>query len=124
MTLSIRNPEADRLATRLAALDDTTVTEAVIVALRDAIAARTRKESARETAREILERRGLAFVANPRPCRRRPITSSITIWPARTECDASAIVSIMAGDETAAVYEKELTQLAQNRGCGIEKSMR
>jgi len=120
MTLSIRNPEADRLATRLAALDDATVTEAVIVALREAIAARTRRESAQETAREILKRRGLAFVANPRPCRRRPIT----IWPARTECDASAIVSIMAGDETAAVYEKELTQLAQNRGCGIEKSMR
>jgi antitoxin VapB len=67
MTLSIRNPEADRLAKRLAALDDTTVTDAVIVALREAIAARTKRESARETARKILERRGLAFVANRRP---------------------------------------------------------
>ena len=67
VTLSIRNPEADRLAKRLAALNDTTVTEAVIVALREAIAARTRRESARETARKILERRGLAFVANRRP---------------------------------------------------------
>lgn len=66
MTLSIRNPEADRLAKRLAALDDTTVTEAVIVALREAIAARTRRKSARETARKILERRGLAFVENRR----------------------------------------------------------
>jgi antitoxin VapB len=67
VTLSIRNPEADRLAKRLAALDDTTITEAVIVALREAIVARTKRESARETARKILERRGLAFVANRRP---------------------------------------------------------
>ncbi len=43
MTLSIRNPEADALAKRLAKLDDTTITEAVIVALREAIAARTRR---------------------------------------------------------------------------------
>jgi len=67
MTLSIRNPEADRLARRLAKLDDTNVTEAVIVALREAIAARTKKESARETARKILARRGLAFSEGRRP---------------------------------------------------------
>ena len=67
MTLSIRNPEADLLAKRLAKLDDTTVTEAVIAALREAIAARTRREPARETARKILARRGLAFVDNRRP---------------------------------------------------------
>jgi antitoxin VapB len=67
MTLSIRNPEANLLAKRLAKLDDVTITEAVIVALREAIAARTRKESARETARRILERRGLAFPPGRRP---------------------------------------------------------
>jgi antitoxin VapB len=68
MTLSIRNPEADQLAKRLAKLEDTTVTEAVIVALREAIAARAKREPARETARKILARRGLAF-----PERRRPV---------------------------------------------------
>ena len=67
MTLSIRNPEADLLAKRLAKLDDTTITEAVIVALREAIAARTKREPARETARKILARRGLAFVEGRRP---------------------------------------------------------
>jgi antitoxin VapB len=67
MTLSIRNPEADLLAKRLAKLDDTTITEAVIVALREAIAARTKREAARETARKILARRGLAFVEGRRP---------------------------------------------------------
>jgi antitoxin VapB len=67
VTLSIRNPEADFLAKRLAKLDDSTITEAVIVALREAIAARIKREPAQETARKILERRGLAFVANRRP---------------------------------------------------------
>jgi hypothetical protein len=41
---SIRNPEADLLAKRLTTLDDTTIT--VIVALREAIAARTKRETA------------------------------------------------------------------------------
>ncbi len=54
MTLSIRDPEADGLAKRLAKLDDTSITKAVIVALREAIAARTRREPAHETARKIL----------------------------------------------------------------------
>jgi antitoxin VapB len=67
MTLSIRNPEADLLAKRLAKLDDTTITEAVIVALREALAARMKKETPQETARKILARRGLAFVEGRRP---------------------------------------------------------
>jgi antitoxin VapB len=67
MTLSIRNPEADALAKRLAKLDDTTITEAVIVALKEAIAARTHRESPTETARRLLARRGLSFPANRQP---------------------------------------------------------
>ena len=61
MTLSIRNPEADALAKRLAKLDNKTVTEAVIVGLREAIAARMRREPAHETSRKILARRGLSL---------------------------------------------------------------
>ena len=67
MTLSIRNPEADALAKRLAKLEDTTITEAVVVVLREAIAARTRCESAQETARKIFARRGLSFPKLRRP---------------------------------------------------------
>jgi antitoxin VapB len=67
MTLSIRNPQADALAKRLAKLEDTTITEAVIVALREAIMARTRRESPTETARRLLARRGLSFPANRQP---------------------------------------------------------
>jgi antitoxin VapB len=65
MTLSIRNPEADELAKRLAKLDDTTITDAVIAALREAIATRTKRESPRETARKIIASHGLAL-AKPR----------------------------------------------------------
>jgi antitoxin VapB len=67
MALSIRNPEANALAKRLAKLDDTTITEAVIGALKEAIAARTRRESASETARRLLARHGLSLPANRRP---------------------------------------------------------
>jgi antitoxin VapB len=67
MTLSIRNPEADLLAKRLAKLEGGTVTQAVIVALREAIAARMKRETPQETARKILSRRGLTFVAGRRP---------------------------------------------------------
>ena len=67
MRLSIRNPEADALARRLAKLDDTTITEAVIAALREAIAARTRREPSHQTAGKILARRGLAFREGRRP---------------------------------------------------------
>jgi antitoxin VapB len=63
MTLSIRNPEADLLAKR----EGGTVTQTVIVALREAIAARMKKETPQETARKILARRGLAFVPGRRP---------------------------------------------------------
>jgi antitoxin VapB len=67
MTLSIRNPEADALAKRLAKLDDTSVTEAVIAALREAVAARVKREPASETARKILARRRLSFPQDRRP---------------------------------------------------------
>lgn len=67
MTLNIRNQEADRLARELARLDGTNITEAVIVALRETIRNRIESETPRETARKILERRGLSFQPNRKP---------------------------------------------------------
>ena len=67
MTLSIRNPEAGKLAKRLAKLDGATVTRAVIAALREAIAARVKRELPSETAQRILARRGLSFPKDRRP---------------------------------------------------------
>jgi len=67
MTLSIRSPEADTLARRLAQLDQTTITEAVVVALKEAIQKRVQQESPSETARRLLAKRGLGFAPGRQP---------------------------------------------------------
>jgi antitoxin VapB len=67
MTISIRNPEADVLARRLAEIDHSSITDAVVVALKEAIDARIRRESPSETARRILARHGLAFRPGRKP---------------------------------------------------------
>lgn len=67
MVLNIRNPEADRLARRLAELDKVSITDAVIAALNEAIKARVVRETGGETARRILEKHGLAFAPGREP---------------------------------------------------------
>ncbi len=67
MTISIRNPEADALARRLAQIDETTITDAVVTALREAIGARARLETPSETARRLLAKRGLRFARTRKP---------------------------------------------------------
>lgn len=67
MTLSIRNPEADSLARRLAQLDRTTITEAIVIALKEAIQKRVQQETPSETARRLLEKRGLSFQPDRKP---------------------------------------------------------
>lgn len=67
MTLNIRNEEADKLARELARIDQTSITDAVISALRETIRNRMNKESPRETARKILARHGLSFQPGRKP---------------------------------------------------------
>lgn len=67
MTLSIRNAQADALARRLADIDGLSITDAVVVALKEALNARIRKETPSQTARRILAKRGLAFRADRQP---------------------------------------------------------
>ncbi len=67
MTLNIRNEEADVLARELARIDGTTITDAVISALKETIDKRIRQETPRETARRILTKRGLSFKPDRRP---------------------------------------------------------
>lgn len=59
MTISIRNPVADALARRLAEIEGASITDAVVIALREALDARIRRETPSETARRILAKRGL-----------------------------------------------------------------
>lgn len=61
MTLNIRSEKADALARQLAQLDGTTITEAVVAALRDAIDKRLKQETPQETARRILAKHQLSF---------------------------------------------------------------
>lgn len=67
MTLSIRHPQADALARRLAEMDGTSITDAVVAALREAVSARTQRETPTETAHRILAKRGLKFRPNRKP---------------------------------------------------------
>ena len=67
MTLNIRNPEADRLARDLARIDDTSITDAVIVALRETIRTRLKAETPSETARRLLTKHGLSFKPGRKP---------------------------------------------------------
>lgn len=67
MTLSIRNPEADALARRLAEIDHTNITDAVVIALKEAIRTRIQQETPSQTAQRILAKRGLAFRPNRKP---------------------------------------------------------
>jgi antitoxin VapB len=67
MVLNIRNTEADNLARKLAQIEGTSITDALIIALRETIDARRRKESPTEAARRILEKRRLSFPPNRKP---------------------------------------------------------
>jgi antitoxin VapB len=67
MTLSIRHPQADALARRLAEIDGTSITDAVVAALKEAVSARAQRETPTETAQRILAKRGLAFRPNRKP---------------------------------------------------------
>lgn len=67
MTLNIRSQEADNLARELAKIDGSSITDAVIRALRETIRNRMHKESPRETAQKILAKRGLAFQPDRKP---------------------------------------------------------
>lgn len=66
MTLSIRNPEANALAERLAEFDHTSKTDAVIGALRAALKARLKAETPTQTAVRILAERGITLTETMR----------------------------------------------------------
>ncbi|MGE7367610.1 type II toxin-antitoxin system VapB family antitoxin [Neorhizobium sp. NPDC001467] len=67
MTLNISSEKADALAQELARIDGTSVTQAVIVALQEALNRRNFHERPTETARRILQEHGLSFKHGRRP---------------------------------------------------------
>lgn len=73
MVLNIRNEEADALARRLAEIDRSSLTDAVVTALREALAARRRRESAVEAAQRLLKKRGVKLTEGAR----RPVPQEV-----------------------------------------------
>ncbi len=67
MTLSIRNPKAEKLARDLAAYERTSITKLVLSALEDRERARARKETPGEIAERILARRGIFIAPGGKP---------------------------------------------------------
>lgn len=67
MTINIRNPEADALARKLASIDEVSITDAVIVALRETIRNRVSRETPSETAKRILKQHGLSVKPGHKP---------------------------------------------------------
>jgi antitoxin VapB len=61
MPINVNNPEADALTRRFAAMAGVGITEAIVIAMREAIARRHEDETPRETAARLRERHGIAL---------------------------------------------------------------
>jgi antitoxin VapB len=59
MPINVNNPEADALTRKFASLAGVGITEAVLIAMKEAIASRRSGESSRETAARLRQKHGL-----------------------------------------------------------------
>jgi len=66
MVLNIRNPRADALASELAELQGTSITEAVVIALDEAVRARRTRESSAELVDRLLKKHGITLTEEMR----------------------------------------------------------
>ena len=60
MPLNINNPEADALTRKFAAMTGASITEAIVVAMKEAIARRRAEETPQATAARLREKYGIA----------------------------------------------------------------
>jgi hypothetical protein len=68
MAFSIRNPEANILARRLAELDNTSITDAVVCALKETINNRNNKETPIQSAQRILKKTWAIICQKQKAC--------------------------------------------------------
>lgn len=66
MTINITNPEVDRLTRRLAEMEGVGVTEAVLIAMKEALARRRAETSPLETAERLRQRFGIVLTDEAR----------------------------------------------------------
>ena len=73
MTINITNREADALTRRLARIEGVGVTEAVVIAMKEALAKRTKSETPLETAARIRRELGIVLTDEMR----KPLPQSV-----------------------------------------------
>lgn len=66
MTINITNGEADRLTRKLAEMEGVGITEAVVIAMREALENRLRRETPRETAARLRKQYGITLTERAR----------------------------------------------------------
>ncbi|WP_159952737.1 MULTISPECIES: type II toxin-antitoxin system VapB family antitoxin [unclassified Rhizobium] len=66
MPINVNNPEADKLTRQFAEIAGVGITDAIVIAMREAIERRSRVESAIETAARLREKHGVKINADMR----------------------------------------------------------
>ncbi|MCG6859580.1 MAG: type II toxin-antitoxin system VapB family antitoxin [Salaquimonas sp.] len=66
MTINITNPEVDRLARQFAKMEGVSLTEAVAIAMREAVERRRASETAQQTAARLRAELGIALTPEAR----------------------------------------------------------
>jgi antitoxin VapB len=86
MALNVNNPEADALTRRFARMVGVGITDAIIIAMKEAITRRRNAETPLETAARLREKHGVALARNARtPLRRQAFDK---MWGDRIGDDA------------------------------------
>lgn len=66
MTINISNKEADRLTRRLAEMEGVGITEAIVIAMREALERRLQRETPQETAARLRAELGIVLTEQAR----------------------------------------------------------
>jgi antitoxin VapB len=66
MTINITSKEADRLTRRLAEIEGVGITEAVVIAMREALEKRLQRETPQETAARLRKKHGIVLTKEAR----------------------------------------------------------
>lgn len=66
MAINVNNPEADQLTRKFAQLEGVTITDAIVIAMKEAIARRSADEAPSETAERLRKQYGITLTERAR----------------------------------------------------------
>jgi antitoxin VapB len=78
MPLNVNNPEADALTRKFARLAGVGITDAIVIAMKEAIARRRGAETPQETAARLREKHGISL--RPKASRKLPRQAFDDLW--------------------------------------------